>query len=154
MVGLSERQVIEDELDEPWVEPSANFFCERVLHGVLYGQRVLLVTTGIGHDHASICMSDLLRTFDGRLKDIFFLGACALPRRGRLDAPAPSSAPTPEPPSRARPSWVSATTERARTSSHSPDRAQAPPASRRAVAASSTPTTATWRAAAGPPTAA
>ena len=35
----------------------------------------MLVTTGIGHDHASVCMSDLLRVFDHRMKDIFFLGA-------------------------------------------------------------------------------
>ena len=74
MVGLSERSVLEAALEQSWVEPSDIFFCERVLHGLLFGQPVLLVTTGIGHDHASICMSDLLRVFEGRFKDIFFLG--------------------------------------------------------------------------------
>ena len=83
MVGLGECDVIEAELKDTWLEPDGLYFCDRILHGTLYGQPVLLVTTGIGHDHASVCMSDLLRVFEVQLKDIFFLGTAGFsPRRG------------------------------------------------------------------------
>ena len=86
MVGLGECDVIEAELKDTWLEPDGLYFCDRILHGTLYGQPVLLVTTGIGHDHASVCMSDLLRVFEVQLKDIFFLGTAGFsPRRGVLD---------------------------------------------------------------------
>ena len=85
MVGLSERRVLEDQLEDKWAEAEGLFFCNRILHGTLQGQPVLLVTTGIGHDHASVCMSDLLRAFDHSLKDIFFLGTAGFsPRRGGI----------------------------------------------------------------------
>ena len=85
MVGLSERRVLEDQLEGKWAEAEGLFFCDRIIHGTLQGQPVLLVTTGIGHDHASVCMSDLLRAFDHSLKDIFFLGTAGFsPRRGGI----------------------------------------------------------------------
>ena len=84
MVGLSECKVIEEQLTNTRIE-RGQFFCNRMLHGTLYGQPVLLVTTGIGHDHASVCMSDLLRVFNGQLKEIFFLGTAGFsPRQGGI----------------------------------------------------------------------
>lgn len=85
MVGLGENEVVKAELKSTWAEPSGRYFCDSILHGTLFSQPVLLVTTGIGHDHASVCMSDLLRVFGPRLKDIFFLGTAGFsPRRGGI----------------------------------------------------------------------
>jgi hypothetical protein len=39
---------------------SGSSLCDHVSHGRLLGQRVLLVTTGIGHDRAAVCLSGLL----------------------------------------------------------------------------------------------
>lgn len=93
MVGLSERQILMDALDGNVWQETRNLYCDKVLHGRLFGQHVLLVTTGIGHDHASVCMSDIIRVFndpveDGPgtvIRDIFFLGTAGFsPRRGGI----------------------------------------------------------------------
>ena len=51
------REPGEDPLSKPdWAETS---LCPDVILGSLSQQPVLLVTTGIGHDRAALCLSDV-----------------------------------------------------------------------------------------------
>ena len=36
--------------------------------------QVMLVTTGIGHDRAALCLNGILQFYTGKVKEIIFLG--------------------------------------------------------------------------------
>jgi len=62
-----------------------NLFCENVFHGQLFGSDVMLVTTGIGHDRAALCLRSLLQRYHGITKEIMFLGTGGFsPARGGI----------------------------------------------------------------------
>ena len=62
-----------------------NLFCEKVLHGQLFGSDVMLVTTGIGHDRAALCLRSLLQRYHDITKEIMFLGTGGFsPARGGI----------------------------------------------------------------------
>lgn len=93
MVGLAEGDVVRAALEDVWEpakEERLEIFCSGLTHGVLFGFPVVLVTTGIGHDHASVCMSYLLERYDlpsmgRRIREVFFIGTAGFsPRRGGI----------------------------------------------------------------------
>ena len=48
--------------------------CAESLRGLLFGHPVLLVTTGIGHDRAALCLSGILDYYGPYVKEIMFIG--------------------------------------------------------------------------------
>jgi hypothetical protein len=78
-----------------------HLFCEEVLHGTLFGSQIMLVTTGIGHDRAALCLRSLLQQYHRITREIMFLGTGGFsPARGGIlnsdDCDAASPAATTE----------------------------------------------------------
>ena len=51
-----------------------HLLCAESLRGLLFGHPVLLVTTGIGHDRAALCLSGILDYYGPYVKEIMFIG--------------------------------------------------------------------------------
>ncbi|KAJ1454673.1 hypothetical protein M885DRAFT_617996 [Pelagophyceae sp. CCMP2097] len=74
-VGFGEASVLSAAATTLAEDPNAGrFVCERALRGVWFGQRALLVTTGIGETHAALCLESILQAYDGMIKEVIFLG--------------------------------------------------------------------------------
>eukprot|EP00613_Pedinella_sp_CCMP2098_P060804 CAMPEP_0171984592 /NCGR_PEP_ID=MMETSP0993-20121228/273905_1 /TAXON_ID=483369 /ORGANISM="non described non described, Strain CCMP2098" /LENGTH=906 /DNA_ID=CAMNT_0012637415 /DNA_START=115 /DNA_END=2833 /DNA_ORIENTATION=- len=85
LIGLSERSLLEQHMTELEDEVEGAGLCDRVWHGRLLGHRVLLVTTGIGHDRAAVCFSGLLNSWYSLTKEVIFLGTSGFsPARGGI----------------------------------------------------------------------
>ncbi|KAJ9468743.1 hypothetical protein DIPPA_34650 [Diplonema papillatum] len=66
-------------------------FCAEVIEGQLSGQAMVLVTTGIGHDSAGICMASLLAYYDNTtgISSVVYMGTSGWsPRVGGFFDPA------------------------------------------------------------------
>jgi hypothetical protein len=87
MVGTSEGGELKALLMGITTKPcdAEHLFCEEVLHGSLFGLQVMLVTTGIGHDRAALCLRSLLQMYHPVTKEIMFLGTGGFsPARGGI----------------------------------------------------------------------
>jgi hypothetical protein len=85
MVGTSESSAIHAVMTNVFTEQvdKRQLFCQEVLHGGLFGQPVMLVTTGIGHDRAALCLRSILTYYHKSIKEIMFLGTGGFsPARG------------------------------------------------------------------------
>ena len=110
LVGVSERAYLEAQMrarGEAAVSAPAwarKALCPSVLVGSLHGEAVLLVTTGIGHDRAALCLADVLRFLGPKhVRDAVFLGTAGFSPAvgGVLDSAAcaaDAGAPAPAPP--------------------------------------------------------
>mmetsp|Transcript_31346 Transcript_31346/g.70425 ORF Transcript_31346/g.70425 Transcript_31346/m.70425 type:complete len:244 (-) Transcript_31346:15-746(-) len=74
MVGVSERSILEARMTEIEALGSGEALCDGVLQGRLANQQVLLVTTGIGHDRAAVCLAGLLNKWYPLAREVIFLG--------------------------------------------------------------------------------
>lgn len=87
MVGTSEGGELKALMTGITTTPydAERLFCEEVLHGQLFGSAVMLVTTGIGHDRAALCLRSLLQQYRHVTKEIMFLGTGGFsPARGGI----------------------------------------------------------------------
>eukprot|EP01012_Entosiphon_sulcatum_P011842 TRINITY_DN17336_c0_g1_i1.p1 TRINITY_DN17336_c0_g1~~TRINITY_DN17336_c0_g1_i1.p1 ORF type:complete len:400 (-),score=85.74 TRINITY_DN17336_c0_g1_i1:111-1232(-) len=91
--GVAENQYIKDAMTNLVNITTQLPFCVEAFSGSLYGAPALLVTTGIGHDHATMCMVNVLQAFhdppNTTLKEVIYLGTSGWSPRpgGVLTAP-------------------------------------------------------------------
>eukprot|EP01004_Peranema_trichophorum_P005023 NODE_3902_length_1265_cov_45.528897_g3423_i0.p1 GENE.NODE_3902_length_1265_cov_45.528897_g3423_i0~~NODE_3902_length_1265_cov_45.528897_g3423_i0.p1 ORF type:complete len:368 (+),score=60.11 NODE_3902_length_1265_cov_45.528897_g3423_i0:58-1161(+) len=64
-------------------------YCVDATSGILYGQPVLVVTTGIGHDNAAMCTENILTQYPQLVNEAFYLGTSGFSVRpgGVVNAP-------------------------------------------------------------------
>uniref|UniRef100_A0A7S2W9M4 Nucleoside phosphorylase domain-containing protein n=1 Tax=Rhizochromulina marina TaxID=1034831 RepID=A0A7S2W9M4_9STRA len=87
MAGISESSILISHMEniEVWGHDMRTQFCEQVVHGTLAGHPVLLVTTGIGHDRAGLCLRGLLSVYHKSTREILFIGTGGIsPAKGGI----------------------------------------------------------------------
>mmetsp|Transcript_59942 Transcript_59942/g.135588 ORF Transcript_59942/g.135588 Transcript_59942/m.135588 type:complete len:458 (-) Transcript_59942:199-1572(-) len=87
MVGTSESGQIKALMTDLHGEEydQERLFCQEALHGYLFGQNTMIITTGIGHDRAALCLRSILAHYHKSTKEILFLGTGGFsPARGGI----------------------------------------------------------------------
>lgn len=83
--GNSEQYILKNELIDKDLVIITDSLCENIFHGFLYGQRVILASTGIGHDRAAVCLTSLLGSWGSLTNEVIFLGTGGFsPARGGI----------------------------------------------------------------------
>mmetsp|Transcript_219 Transcript_219/g.271 ORF Transcript_219/g.271 Transcript_219/m.271 type:complete len:553 (+) Transcript_219:76-1734(+) len=83
--GVSDAYLIEEHLTHKNIAVLKDSLCDRIVHGWLFDRRVLLVSTGIGHDRAAVCVTSLLAQWGAMTNEVIFLGTSGFsPARGGI----------------------------------------------------------------------
>ncbi|KAJ9507064.1 hypothetical protein QJQ45_004663 [Haematococcus lacustris] len=72
--GVSEARYVIENLQDKHMKPVNSTVCGGVFYGSLMGQRVLVVTTGIGPPAASLCTLEVVSACGASITEILFFG--------------------------------------------------------------------------------